>query len=207
MARLVSFGCSYTVGVSLPDNHHLAPYPGIPSIYAWPKVLADLLNVPCENLAVGGSGNLEILWKILNTKFLPGDVVCIAWSHFSRDMLFDEKLGKQRINENTSYLNTTLSKRWLMVHSDYDFTMRNWLYIHHAHIHLKNLGIETYHAFGAHDIDVQIKPDCLNIDNITNTYFLDLDKGADNSHPGVQSNKLFAENIHKYITTARQAGP
>ena len=200
MGRLVSFGCSYTVGVSLPDNCHLNPYPGTPSMHAWPKVLANILDMPCENLAVGGSGNLEILWKILNTTLFPDDVVCIGWSHFSRDMIFDQEKGKRRIND---YDNALLSKHWLMTHSNYDFTMRNWLHIHHAHVHLKNLGIKTYHVFCAFDIDVKTKPDCLSIDNITNEHFPDLDRGQDGSHPGVQSNKKLAENVHKYITTAR----
>ena len=39
--RLVAFGCSYTHGHTLPD----CPYPeNPPSISAWPKKLAKLIN-------------------------------------------------------------------------------------------------------------------------------------------------------------------
>ena len=203
MSRLVSFGCSYTVGVSLPDNHHLAPHPGVPSMYAWPRVLADMLNLPCVNLAVGGSGNLEILWNILKAKLKPNDIVCIGWSHFTRDIIFDQALDVKRVHSDDE----NLSKHWLLTHTDYDITIRNWLHIHHADVYLKTLGIKTYHSLCAFDVDISTKPKCINIDNFTGVGFTNLDLGFDNAHPGMKSQEEFAKQVYKYITTSGQAGP
>ena len=198
MPRLVAFGCSYTVGQSLDDNHHLPAAPSIPSVYAWPKVLASMMGYECDNKAVNGSGNLEILWKILNTELRSDDIVCVGWSHFTRDVIFDPRLDVKRVH---SY-DDDLSKHWLLTHTDYDINIRNWLHIHHANQYLKTLGIKTYHNPCAFDIDINDLPVNLSIDNFTNVKFTILDFGHDGAHPGIKSNEEYAKNVYKYITNA-----
>lgn len=203
MARLVAFGCSYTAGASLDDNHHLLAEEAVPSIYAWPNILANMLGRRCVNNAVNGSGNLEILWKILNTKFKSNDIVCVGWSHFTRDIIFDQELDIKRVHSDDN----NLSKHWLLTHTDYDINIRNWLHIHHADVYLKTLGITTYHSPCAFDVDISTKPTCINIDNFTGVRFTNLDLGFDNAHPGMKSQEEFAKQVYKYITTSGQAGP
>ena len=197
MTRLVTFGCSYTVGHFLDDNYHLPSVPSVPSIYAWPNILANMLGYQCVNNAVNGSGNLEILWKILNTKFESDDIVCIGWSHFIRDIIFDQELEVKRVHRDDE----NLSKHWLLTHTDHDINIRNWLHIHHANQYLKTLGIKTYHNPCAYDIDINDLPINLSINNFTGVGFTLLDRGHDGAHPGIKSHEEYAKSIYKYITT------
>jgi len=198
MPRLVTFGCSYTVGQMLDDNHHLPPVPSVPSMYAWPNILANTLGYQCVNNAVNGAGNLEILWKILNTKLRSDDVVCIGWSHFTRDIIFDPELEVKRVQSDDE----NLSKHWLLTHTDYDINIRNWLHIHHANQYLRTLGIKVYHNPCAHDVNINELPANLSIDNFTGVRFTILDFGHDGAHPGPNSHKEYANNVYKYMTNA-----
>ncbi|NBP59254.1 hypothetical protein EBU71_22405, partial [bacterium] len=86
MPRLVAFGCSYTFGEGLPDTY---PIPElhkdrVPSLQAWPAHLGKKLNLESINYGWGGSGNAEILLRLLKTKIYSDDIVVIQWSHFTR---------------------------------------------------------------------------------------------------------------------------
>ena len=62
--RLVAFGCSQTWGSALPDvwgikENQTIHERGV-SKYAWPKLLANKLDVECVNLGIAGASNKEI---------------------------------------------------------------------------------------------------------------------------------------------------
>ena len=103
MPTLHTFGCSITQGHALPDvirpplteqelaalgrpahwsdEHILAP-----SDYAWPRVLADKLDMPVVNYARRGSCFQQIARQcaVAGPSIQPGDVVIVMWTYLSR---------------------------------------------------------------------------------------------------------------------------
>ncbi len=185
MSRLVSFGCSYTYGTALPNTQQ-----------SWPFILGKLLKMPVANEAKPGSGNLEILWDILNFKFERSDVCFVMWSHFSRDYIFHQSGRHKRIHNNDA----KLTKNWLLTHTDYDANIRNWLYIHHADSYLKLKNILVFHLFGGNYKQERFSsPQCIDLKNIVDIEFENFDFGNDNSHPGPESHKILANEIYKSV--------
>ena len=189
--RIVAFGCSYTAGDGLPDR--LKPF-SIVSRYAFPAVLANMLNLSCDNQAQSGAGNLEILWNILNYNFKSKDIVIVNWSHFSRDCIIGPDTH-QRIHGT----DTRLTDHWLRTHTDYDQNIRNCFYIHHAGCYFKSLNLQYYHMLGGDWDDNQKIPDFLKIDNLLDLRFEELDKALDNAHPGIKSHRDLAKKLFKVI--------
>lgn len=200
--RLITFGCSYTYGASLPDCLIFGPGLTTPSKLAWPEKLAEKLGIECINKANSGSGNLEILWEILQFKFQAGDIVIPMWSHFSRDHIFTENTPL-RINHHPSANEETkeVSKNWLNVHSEYDHNIRNWLYIHHANSFFKSINLEFYHIFYIDFVfdNLEKIPKFLKINNILDASFDSIDYGQDQSHPGIKSHELLSNKMFKLI--------
>lgn len=198
MPRLVAFGCSYTFGVGLPDVHpHIYDTPRIPSAMAWPNILAKMLDREVQNLGVGGSGNAEILDKILRYEFLPDDIVVIMWSHFVRHDHFRIK-----------HLNFTGSREWkdlARFQTDpnliYENAYNNYMSFHHCELFLKNKNIESYSIAGFKaDWDMFPIPKFLNLENLLNideNYFLD--RALDKAHFGIKSHAKLAEIIYNKI--------
>lgn len=192
MKRLITFGCSYTHGVELNGTTMWDP----PSKLAWPEELAQKTNRVAINLAVPGASNLEILWKLLNFEFQETDLCVIAWSHFSRECVFEDN--------NTYQLDfhqpTALEKNWTKAHTEHDHTVRNWLHIHHANQHLTATKIaDFYHAFAGDPGDFNKVPRELPLNNVLRFDFDSVDFGTDHSHPGIASHKLFSDKIYEEI--------
>lgn len=186
MNRLVAFGCSYTAGDGLLD----------PAREAWPAVLGKLLDLETVNLAVPGSGNLEILWKILQTDFQQNDRCFIMWSHFGRECI----LERSKVNRLDFGRNTLQIKHWLSVHTKEDHHLRNWLYIQHADLYLKSIGINPVcHLFGGEYEFRDTNPDFIKVPNILDIEFENFDYGTDGSHPGPESHRLIAEKINSVV--------
>jgi len=185
MSRLVAFGCSYTYGKDLAD----------PATQSWPAVLSKLLDLECDNQAVLGAGNLEILWNIINYKFQPGDTVFIMWSHFSRDHIFEkDQLRRIRWDDDQ------LTKHWILTHSDYDVIIRNWLCIQHGDLFVKKFA-SVYHLLGGtYHEEINSNPDCIKMDNLLEIEFINYDyAGKNKDHPGLKSHTMIAEKIYKCI--------
>jgi len=194
MSRLITFGCSYTYGDSLPDC--LDPYHSDPSQYAWPSLLGNLLNLETVNMSTSGSGNLEILWNVLNFDFQESDMCIIMWSHFSRDHIFTSK-GCSRIDAH-GYENIT--KHWSLTHTEYDLAVRNWIYIHHAACYLSKIKNNFYIISGnLSDTEINCRPSFVRTDNYLDLVFCNVDYGNDNSHPGVKSQAIMATRIYNSI--------
>ena len=211
--KLVTFGCSYAYGPWLLDT--IAPYPKNPSKFAWPSILSMLLNLECNNQAIGGSGNLEILWNILKyDKFDTTDIAVTMWSHFERDTTFTEDVTLSnwpgstghRISHHDSadLITKELSNNWLKVHTDYDHNLRNWIYLHHANSFFKSINVKHYNVFHPNFVWEKLKtekPKFLKLDNILQYPFNTIDLADDNSHPGGISHSTFAKNIFNLIQT------
>ena len=91
MSRLLCFGDSFTFGHGLPDMQYKTDSEGnpnvqnVPSEYSWPACLGKLLeSQQVINAGALGASNKEIWNTILNTKFLPTDIVIVMWSHHER---------------------------------------------------------------------------------------------------------------------------
>ena len=182
--RLISFGCSYTYGEGLSDKSD-----------AWPFVLGNLMSIKVINQAISGSGNLEILWNILNYKFEFDDLCVVMWSHFSRDHIF-HPVKHQRIQIDSD---DVLTKHWILTHTDYDQNVRNWLYIQHCDLYLKSKNVKVYHLIGgSYDRERFSNPKCINLSNILDIQFENFDFTKD-GHPGLKSHRILAERIYNSV--------
>jgi hypothetical protein len=91
MSRLLCFGDSFTFGHGLPDALDKEVEDGnpfvhcVPSKYSWPAWLGKRLeSEQIINAGSLGASNKEIWNTMLNTAFLPTDVVVVMWSHHNR---------------------------------------------------------------------------------------------------------------------------
>jgi hypothetical protein len=193
MPRLVTFGCSFTRGWDLHDTH---PSNHTPSKFAWPSVLAKKLGYSVDNQSNGGSGNAEILNKIIRYNFKPDDLCIVAWSLFIRLDGFKYVSDTENIRLESSELN----KDFVLFNAkyDYDLSVRNYLTMQHGSLLLEKLNIKSVSFLWSHDLHINPKPDYIEIPN-----FMDLrpfnyivDKAIDNQHPGIRSHSLLADKIY-----------
>lgn len=195
MSRLITFGCSYTYGDSLPDCTD--PYNSDPSQYAWPTVLGKILKTSVINQSKSGAGNLEILWNILNFDFRDNDICIIMWSHFSRDHIFTPN-GHFRVNQFDQP--DKITKHWSLCHDDYDLSIRNWIYIDHANCCLSKLKNSFFILAGnPSDEELASRPRFVRTDNFLDLSFSNVDYGADGSHPGIKSHINMAREIYNKV--------
>ena len=135
--RLVAFGCSNTFGQALPDvwndGKAVSGIVNDPSIYAWPRILADKLNLECVNLGIPGASNKEIWWNIINYNFLKTDLVFIFWSTFDRTCIIEEddlnSIGNWERKHKIFF--TTY-------HNKFDQYIQFFLYCNYVHYFLQN---------------------------------------------------------------------
>lgn len=81
---LKSFGCSFIFGTDLHDDGFGRGY-ATASIYTWPALLAEKLNLKYDCFAKPGSGNLQILERLLNELSNPEpSFYVIGWSWIDR---------------------------------------------------------------------------------------------------------------------------
>lgn len=83
--KLKSFGCSFIFGSDLADDGRQGTYP-TPSQLTWPAHLARHLNLDYECHARPGSGNLQILERLLNQipNGISSDLFVIGWTWIDR---------------------------------------------------------------------------------------------------------------------------
>ena len=194
MSRLITFGCSVTYGHGLPDCIESETGWTNPSEFAWPNVLANKLKCKLENQSYPGSSNLEILYKLLGFKFEPNDIVIIMWTAPIRDMQF-QKIGKpyRRLGV---WMKDAFAQKWIASVDEYDYVQKTWIYMHHASLYFKSLGIKCVHSSME---DYKNKPEYLNIENLYLKSMVKVDRAADDSHPGMQSHFQTAEKLFNYL--------
>jgi len=193
MSRLVTFGCSYTFGMGLKDIYKNPTNLPFPSIYSWPNWLGIKLQMEVINKSHPGSGNKEILNKILKFNFQNDDLVIIMWSHFVRfDYYFihNNKYEGKRVNleydKNTDYF--------------WDNAYKNYLAMQHAALYLraKNVRSLAFIAFKPDYLQYP-KPDFLDIPNFFTVEDYVKDKALDDGHFGIESHKCLAEMLYNII--------
>ena len=203
MSRLVTFGCSYTFGQGLVDCHIDPDMPGPkPSKFAWPDLLANMLNLDVINCSIPGSSNLHILWRLINFKFEPDDLCVIMWTFFSRTPFTTLKYDPSDIGWN-DYDNRF--KNHLSVIEAENIVIQNTITFHHAFSHLENQKIKHLMCIGSVDYLIHKVPNIeipsLDKDIIVNKFRKDI--ALDKKHPGPQSHQALAKEIFNKLYVIR----
>lgn len=207
MSRLIAFGCSITYGQGLPDCYVPPNNAGDkPSQYAWPSLLGKRLDKEVVNLGSPGSGNLEILYKLLQYKFQENDLCVIYWSFYNRIDLVRLKPNIDKIHRlNLEDIDKKfLSENGYKVHTE----LRNYMLIHHAALHLEKIAVPYFFL----DRKVQYAnvftpvPSFLKVQNHDNTNMditFRIDYALDHLHPGIQSQEKIANYMFNRITNTK----
>ena len=206
--RLITFGCSYTYGIGLPDCWK---DPCNQSKMGWPNLVSDKLNVELINISASGASNFEILHNIINFDFLDSDIVVIMWTHYARDILFKSwiktdplvRLGPWTTGVGSWFrqlidTHVAVGKDWIENMNEETFALKSWAYIHHADLYLKSKNIRYIH-FPAAPNELLTYPVNYKIDNLHLCGIVRIDLGRDKLHPGVESNKHTADLIYKKL--------
>jgi hypothetical protein len=196
--RLITFGCSFTYGQGLPD---CLTNEDAPSQYAWPVLLSKKLDRELINASSPGSSNLEILYQLLNFKFKKDDLIVVMWTVYDRDVAFYKKLfsSKTVLEKVGAWCRHGFGKKVLQRLDLHDQATKSWIYIHHADLFLKSKKVKYIHytAIAGHLAPYQ--PKFITIDNMHDNGVYWIDRTDDN-HPGIESNKLTANNIYEIAT-------
>lgn len=136
--RLVAFGCSITKGSGLPDVIDNDSH----SMWAWPKILADKLQLECKNKGHGGASNKQISHDIFSFDFHPTDVVIILWSHCDRYVFFEDRNKYQTFIPNkVDDLSRTFYK---LFWNRYDGVYSTLIHMHAVNRYLEVLNLKYY---------------------------------------------------------------
>ena len=175
---------------------HIQP----PSKYAWPAVLGKILNVTVHNLSYPGSSNKQILFKILNTKFLKNSLVIIHWSYFNRYCILPSDITR------TVQIGTWLPKTddvnkffYKKFYNENDMILDSIFRMNYAKQHLDNLSLLNLHL---NMDDIKTFPDWnsvkfldLSIQRVRNLY----PRATDKKHPGAKAHTELAKLLYKHI--------
>ena len=213
MSRLVAFGCSNTYGEGLEDCWILSPSGSNmrdgpnPSKFAWPMVLANIMDLECVNLSVPAASNKWICNKMLDTKLSNTDTVVFMWSYFNRTCFFQDDNTYRRLmaqditNNNKSASDKKYTKRFYKQFStETDLLIETFMKINFAKLFLDTHGIKNYH-FTCDNRLLQMAPPVWNCANVTipDGSKHNVDVALDNQHPGPMSHSIIASQIHNYI--------
>ncbi len=200
--RIVAFGCSITYGQSMEDNH---PENIVPSQYAWPQQLANIVGTEAINKGQMGAGCKEILNIILDFEFKPSDVVVIAWSYPERWSIISEdnnvkQIGpwmwenykKPLLNKVTATANVYYEYIW----NEYDSFLDQRRNIKFAKLYLDSIGIKSYHTT---IIDEEYKNkkwfDISLLDIGIRNYIKSNTRALDGLHPGQEAHHKIANEF------------
>lgn len=213
MPRLITFGDSFTYGHGLADCH--VPEKNwqgpVPSKFAWPQVLGDMLGIEVINKSICGSSNIQILKEILTfNNFEKTDIVIVGWTFNLRDCIFNKNiLGvESELRVSAWHKDSNLVKNFFDVHNDHDLSVRTGLYIHHAESYLKTKEVTQYQFSALHQgwyntdgLPVFIKdPEHFIFGRIINH---NTDIALDKSHPGPISHSNAAKKLYEIINAPK----
>jgi hypothetical protein len=216
MTNLITFGCSLTYGHGLSDCITVGNGPGrIPSKFAWPTIVGEMLESSVENYGAPGASNLEILHRVLNKTYTKDDIVVIMWTFPDRDLLFtvdynpldafmgiepNSMSGYYEFDRVGNWPGNKFKKNWICTHGRVDNIMRSWYYIHHAYLFLKSMNVPHYHIFADLSIYNDYKPPFMKMDiNDSNIMSDMIDIASDKSHPGPKTHRIVADKIFNII--------
>jgi hypothetical protein len=129
--KIKSFGCSFMFGNDLPDVDDQIKNPP-PSNLTWPALIAKGLEVKYECHAVGGSGNLQILEKVLSQAAVEDNsFFIIGWTWIDRFDYFDSEkaLWNTVLPGNSDKLSKNFYSNF---HSEYHDKLLSLIYIQTA---------------------------------------------------------------------------
>ena len=200
MSRLIAFGCSSTFGQGLSDCDGVYnPKITQPSKFAWPSVLASLLDLECINMSTPGSSNKRIMYNVKNFKFDKNDVVTILWSMPVRHAIFSkEKYDKNAIIHDLSPSGTGDKDiaYYTHLHDDYDCYVMDNLYKDYTYRILKEkIKDFKFLFFGKNSVnyhyfeDVWWVPEYYNGENLC----------PDGIHADQKSHQRYAEDLYKLV--------
>lgn len=194
--RLWFFGDSYTYGHGLPDcviyNSEFDFYDAglTPSRLGWANIVATRTGLPHINMSLPGMSNLKIHWKMRNTNFAPDDIVITQWSFPTRCVILDEDL-----EDIYRYPLTERSEWFYKAHSLLDLERRSLMIVEHTELLMKSLGIQ-YVAFANRPFNA-IMHAYSEISDYQDHFVVD--KAVDDGHPGVESNRIWAEQVLRIL--------
>lgn len=202
-SRLITFGCSLTYGQGLPDCVNKKDYMRqgpLPSNLGWASLLAKDLKMDVINKGNPGASNLEILNEILKFDYRNDDTVVVMWTYSFRDTYFYKKLlGGYSFKQLARWVSTIGHILWSPNGDEVDYAIKTWLYIHHADLFFKHKKLKYLHYPADVSNFEKHKPHYINISNFYSTGFVFVDKGLDNSHPGVLSNIKTSKTIYEIL--------
>lgn len=201
MPRLVAYGPSTSYGHGLPDCYVDGKAGSKPSEFAWPSLLASMLDFECLNLSQLGAGNTQILWKLLNTELREDDLVILSWTHFDRLEFFRFQYN------NVDGIRVDPSKydpRFMEEESVFteNTNIKNLLTMNYASMYLRERGIKSYAFFGAREIRAKQHP-AIVISNYDPEFscwpYHVVDDALDGQHFGLKSHENIAKALYNKI--------
>ena len=188
MKRLITFGCSITSGVGLPD----------PKTQTWGAVVSNHLNLILVNKGIHGASNKLICHEVLNFNFEPSDTVIILWTYEDRYTKF---FNKDKYFHFFPSFYTKLNKSYYKdFHTDYDSKFTNKLYINHILYFLTNKKLKFYFAgINYKYLNSFTEHNDNNIPVDFQYFSLRYPKASDNLHTGVQGNLAYGNKMAEEI--------
>jgi len=158
MSRIVAYGDSFTVGQGLNPND---PCPEIPDENSWPYLLGNSHSIPASNRAGIGIGNKTIWHVICNAEHKEDDIVIICWSFPARFAVVTDEYDYTIYPESKTLDDSSVNlfrcdmhtigpwheddyvlNFYENLHTDNNSYIDTLLYMNHADMYLKSLGIK-----------------------------------------------------------------
>lgn len=218
--RLFAYGCSHTYGEGLRDcwipagktiDGIVGPDAGsLPSKYAWPKLLADKMEIECHNYSRAGVSNKFIWHKILNTPFNEKDIVIVLWTYYNRTCILENKNSSRRImasdigNPHITEEKESFSKIYYeKYYYDYDVVTQSIGYFNHIKSYLDNIKVANHHLIISDCLERQPVPEWNQVKLHPIKLRYDLPLAEDNKHPGEESHQILSDEIYTIIDQSK----
>lgn len=184
--RLVAFGCSLTYGHGLADCYKENGMEGpIPSVQAWPFLVASHFKVAIDNQGIPGGSNKEIFQKIRNYEFKKGDCAVVLWSYINRHC----SIYPDYVDRYGPWLKSTRSKNWIKhLFNDHDATLDCLMYDEHARLYLNTKKIKHNTYFADHFMTIP-QPEGKLFQRVFDDF------ARDGKHPGAATQRAFAQQV------------
>jgi hypothetical protein len=218
VARIITFGCSFTYGQGLPDcdpaytfRNTLLTNTANPSKFGWATLLGEKLGLEVVNLGEPGISNTEILYNLLEFRYQPNDIVIVMWSNYPRDIMFTKGFVSKNTNTRFSnlkrgFFNKRLAiwakgkdnKQWIKYMSEHDYCVKTQMHMHHADLFFRSLDVSYIHyPCSPHELE-EVSLEFLPVHNACYDGLFWVDITPDGHH-GIESNKLVADNIINFL--------
>ena len=207
--RLVAFGCSNTLGQGLEDCYW-EDDPSLtkkiePSIYAWPQLVANRLEIECCNEGICGASNKLIMHQVISFPLLPTDTVIIMWSYPDRYCLLKNNTSDyRRWDDKENYKhkiiapwerNLRTKNYYKFVYDEDDHRIMTNHYISYTRLYLEKHNVPNLHITCSPDINHPLVFD-IQHRTLRDKY----PKALDNVHPGPEAHQETANRIYKRMT-------